>query len=357
MRPLPMLALGLAAAAIACGDAATGPSPPGPPAVDLETLFRAPSAAEIAAVEAEWGSRSPVAEAVVEEASLPLELGAARADVRVFSHRVDGFRHYGAVVVPAVEAGRRLPVAVFAHPGDGGVGAPDLALAVGLMGEAATDFVYVVPTFRSESLSLGPVRFTSEGRASPWDRDVDDALALLDVAVREVPEADPERVAAVGVSRGGGVALLMAARDPRIDLVVEISGPTDFFGPYVRDLVAEALGGAPASLPGFATLHERFVVPLAAGTLSEETFRAELIRRSPVLFAHRLPPVQIHHGTADAVVSVGQAYSLAAALEAAEGRTAPDELHLYAGVGHDPIGMAGARERVVAYLSRLLGPP
>jgi hypothetical protein len=65
---------------------------------------------------------------------------------------------------------------------------------------------------------------------------VDDALALLNAVVAHVPEADSTRIAAFGRSRGGGVMLLMAARDPRIRVVVSAYGTTDFLLPEVRRL-------------------------------------------------------------------------------------------------------------------------
>ena len=64
--------------------------------------------------------------------------------------------------------------------------------------------------------------YRSDGNASPWDWDVDDALALLDVAISTTPEANSDRIGVLGISRGADVAMLMAIRDPRIDAVVEL---------------------------------------------------------------------------------------------------------------------------------------
>ena len=61
-------------------------------------------------------------------------------------------------------------------------------------------------------------------------------MSLLSVAFEHVPELDEERVAILGSSRGGAVALLAAVRDRRIDAVVECSSarPTFSVSTHVR---------------------------------------------------------------------------------------------------------------------------
>lgn len=349
--PLP-LSTPLLALALACGDS-TGPEP----GLDLEALFLPATAAEVAAVEADWAARAPVAGGIEEELTTAGQLPGTPATVRIFSHLVDGNRHHGAVVVPEGAAVGSLPVVVFAHPGDRGIDLGDFFLAAEFLGEAVSGFAFVVPSFRSESLIVDGRRFESGGMASPWDRDVDDALALLDVVLDRVPEVDPTRVGAVGLSRGAGVALLMAARDPRIDLVVEFSGPTDFFGAFARDVVEDALEGRRRPLPGLEALDDRFIQPLGAGTLSPEAFRLELARRSVVLFADRLPPVQVHHGVQDDVVPVSQAERLVDAVEAAGGGPPEDEFHFYPGGSHDPLTLPAGFGRAADFLERLLDDP
>ena len=103
--------------------------------------------------------------------------------------------------------------------------------------------------------------FPSEGLPSPWDRDVDDTMSLLSVAFEHVPELDEERVAILGSSRGGAVALLAAVRNRRIDAVVEFFGPTDFFGEYAREIFEEALEGELRDLPGLEYFNETVIQP------------------------------------------------------------------------------------------------
>ena len=243
---------------------------------------------------------------------------------------------------------------VYSHGGDQGTSVEDVLLQFLLAGELAANFVWVVPSFRSEHLSFGGVTWTSEGLPSPWDRDVDDALSLLDVALAMEPAADAENVGVLGFSRGAGVGMLMGIRDPRIDRVVEFFGLTDFFGSFVQDIVEDALRGSLRDLPGLAFLSEMYIQPLKRGELTIPEVRSELIRRSPVLFADRLPALQLHHGTMDTVVEVSQAESLIAAIEAL-GREQPDfEAHLYPGGLHSPFALPGSITRAVQFLSVLL---
>ena len=339
---------------VACGDDGTGVDDRIAGGVDLDVLFAAPTSAEIAAIAADWETRTPNAADVVIELDTTVTVLALEARVRVVSHVVDGtVRHYGAVITPATLAAP-APVLVYAHGGASGVGLDQVLFTVPALGDRAEEFVWVVPSFRSEPLSFGAREWTSEGTGSPWDRDVDDAIALLDATFDVEPQADSTRVGVLGFSRGAGVGLLMGIRDERIDRVVEFFGPTDFFGPYVQEIVENALDGVAQDLPGIDDFDRDFLQPLRSGTTDIPAVRLELVRRSSVLFADRLPSVQIHHGTADIVVDVGQAESLITALEV-EGRTEPDvQSFLYDGGTHNPLALIGALERTREFLIALL---
>ncbi|MBI2615934.1 MAG: dienelactone hydrolase family protein [Gemmatimonadetes bacterium] len=306
---------------------------------------------------ADWDSRDVSTQDVEVVRSDTVSVGAGtEVTVRVVAHTVGGVRHYGAVVVPSRASPASLPLLVVGHGGDDGVDIDDALLLLGFgLGSAVDDFVFVVPSFRSEPLTFQGAEYRSGGEPSPWDWDVDDALALLKVAGEITPEADPSRIGVVGFSRGACVGLLMAARDPRIDAVVEFFGPTDFFGTFVQDVVEEALLGMLRNLPGLADLDARFIQPLKRGELTVQDVRPELIRRSPVYFVDRLPQVQVHHGTADSTVPVSQAVRLVEVMEQAGGRAPGFEYYLYEGGGHNPLSLFGSLDRTVAFLHRTLG--
>jgi len=337
-----------------CGNDGVGPDDGGGE-VDLEALFAPASSNEISTVSADWASRSLDAVDVSTELDTVVSVVGLDVRVRIISHLVDGsVRHIGAIITPSSISGS-APVVVYSHGGSAGV---DLNYALfgylPTFGDLARDFIWVVPSFRSEPLIFGDRSWVSEGSGSPWDRDIDDALSLLNAAFVVETRADSTRVGVLGFSRGAGVALLMGIRDDRIDRVVEFYGPTDFFGPFVEAVVSEALAGTPRDLPGMTELDRDVIQPLVRGEIDMAAARLELVRRSSVLFVDRMPAVQIHHGTADDVVSVSQAESLISALEAA-GRSEPDvQAFLYEGGTHDRGALIGALERTRGFLVTLL---
>lgn len=153
------------------------------------------------------------------------------------SHDVGGIRHVGAILAPDGASPRILPIVVYSHGGDSGVSIDnELLFVLSFFEEIADDFVYVVPSFRSESIRYQGKSWTSEGPRSPWDYDVDDSLGLLTATPSLEPTAEMGCIAVISFSRGPGVAPLMGIRDPRIETTIEFFGPTDFFGPMFRML-------------------------------------------------------------------------------------------------------------------------
>jgi hypothetical protein len=117
---------------------------------------------------------------------------------------------------------------VYAHGVDYGVSVDDeVLLILSFFGDIFEKFVYVVPSFRGETLEFDKISWTSEGEDSPWDYDVDDALSLLNATFDLEPGSDPERVGVLGFSRGAGVGMLMDARSDKIDAVLNFFGPTE----------------------------------------------------------------------------------------------------------------------------------
>ena len=326
---------------------------------DLDSLFAPPTPAEIAKVEAEWETRMPETGGVRIQLDTVVEQQSAPLRVRILSHTVGGLRHYGAVVTPPDAEPGSLPVLVFTHGGDNGVELREVFLINALLQFEGRGVGLVAPSYRAEPLEFDDRVFVSDGPASPWDRDVDDTMSLLSVAIEAVPELDKERVAVLGISRGAGVGLLAAARDPRIDAVVEAAGPTDLFDDYAREILEEALAGNIRDLPGVEYLDETLIQPWKRGELTNAQARLELIRRSAAYFVDRLPPVQLHHGTADGVVAVSQAHRLIEAMREAGKGKAEFEAHLYEGAGHNlrDLLTGGAATRAAEFLRAFLFEP
>ena len=176
--------------------------------LDLNALFAPPTADEITQVKEEWDTRTPEVSGVrlKQDSEIPAVLGSPLR-VRILSHTVGGLKHYGAVVTPvgAADPGS-LPVILYAHGGDDGVNIDQIVLVNTLLQFQGLSAAFVVPSYRSEPLQLGDEVFLSEGPPSPWDRDVDDTISLLSVALEQAPELDEERVAILGLSRGAAWA-------------------------------------------------------------------------------------------------------------------------------------------------------
>lgn len=322
--------------------------------VDFDRLFAKPSAAEINAILSEWATREVSAQNYSEVSTSALQMGSSPGQLRIVSHTVGGVKHYGAIAVPAGKTPRSLPVLIYTHGSDNGFSIDDLQLILIVNAVQADKFVLIAPSYRAEALRTPGNTLVSTGEPSPWDRDVDDALALLNVTLQTTPEADPERIGILGFSRGACVGMLMAIRDPRIDLVIEFFGPADFLGEFVQTVAAEALRGQLRDLPGLDFLNTKFLQPLKNGKLTIAEVRPELVRRSPVYFAGRLPKLQVHHGTADDVVPITEAERLIDVMRGL-GRTPPNfESYLYPGGGHNPLTLSGSIDRTVAFLGRLL---
>ena len=330
------------------------------PAVpDLDALFAPPTPAEIAQVEAEWETRTPETTGVRIELDTTVARPSATLRVRILSHTVEGLRHYGFVVTPPDAEPGSLPVLVFTHGGDNGVELAEIFLMNALLQFEGLGVGLVAPSYRSEPLEFEDRVFVSDGPASPWDRDVEDTMSLLSVAIEEVPELDEERVAVLGISRGAGVGLLAGARDPRIDAVVEAAGPTDLFDDYAREILEEALAGNIRDLPGVEYLDETLIQPWKRGELTDAQARLELLRRSAAYFVDRLPPVQLHHGTVDEIVAVSQAHRMIEAMREAGKAEAEFEAHLYEGADHTlgALLLQGAATRAAEFLSAFLFEP
>ncbi len=332
----------LAFLAVAGCDDSSGPDDRVVEGIDFDELFAQPSDEEIRAILTEWGERDVTPRNVETVLTTAVAIGSTQATLLIVSHVVGEVLHYGAILVPEGAAAASLPLLVYTHGGD-------------LLGGLESGFVFVAPSFRAEPLVYDGVTYMSEGPPSPWNWDVDDALALIGVALSGlVPEADPDRIGVIGFSRGANVGMLMAERDTRIDLVVEFFGPTDFFGPFAQDVVEEALRGLPRNLPGVDFLNSEYIQPLKNGELTIEDVRPELVRRSVVLFAARLPSLQVHHGTADDVVPVGEAERLIDVMLGL-GRGDPEfEHYIYAGGSHNPLTLTGSIGRTGTFISQLL---
>jgi dipeptidyl aminopeptidase/acylaminoacyl peptidase len=336
--------------AVGLGACAPRLSPPARHAL-LDHLFAPPTEAERATIRREWAASGlpPVEQVRIEWEKREVD---GRRTL-VVSHVVEGARHFGAVRIPHHPAGRLLPVLVVAHGGDRGASGYHFFRG----GPLADDWIQVVPSFRSEPLYITPFRvYRSEGISNPWAGDVTDAMALLGAVLQTLPQADSSRVAVFGHSRGGGVALLMGIRDPRVKAVVSIAAPTDLFLPEVRRIADWGLRWPLPRLPGANVLADSVLFAVRDSSTTHERARLELLRRSPAWFPELLPPTQIHHGERDGTVAFAHVQRLRLLAE----RFGPHtelEIHSYPDGGHRTRTLDGAIRRAETFLTRVSARP
>ena len=314
--------------------------------------FRPPSAQELAAVRADWRGRDlgPLNAKVVHRYSE--DYGFGPVSVSIVAHRVRGAIHYGAVLLPVAEgepeSPAARPVVVDARGVNPSYSPLDLReppRSLMALGAAQTNYAFVVPAMPGHALIAGGKTFTSKGDAADaWDGATDATLALLGAALATSERLDPSRVAVVGHSRGGTVAMLAGIRDSRIDLVVSVAGPVDHFQamqPFVGFTWAEFLvdamadGDAPTSKDPAGQKYDHFFhrVPTEGETLAD--VRHRIAASSPLYFAADLPPTLAFFGDEDRSVPVANARALEQRFAELD-RSEPDfRVHVYAGLGHD----------------------
>jgi acetyl esterase/lipase len=364
----------------ALADADTGDAAPATVALTLDLVTEPATADEVADVLAAWETRDTSAREVTVEASGSIALGAESMTFVVLAHTVGDLRHVGAVLVPeSLSSPVSAPVLVYCHGGYTGEGGlppfriEDLASRLP-DGPLRGELVYVIPAYRGERIEIDGVAYAGEGAPSIGDREVDDAMALLSAALAQVPQADPDRVAVLGESRGGLVALEMGARDPRVDLVLDAYGPTDFriglASSGVDDALFEAAVQQALAAPDDpATLLLRSIVPidqvsqaddgaLVISAAGRRALRENLARSAPLAYAAELPVTETHHGSLDGTAAVEYSRALAEAMAAA-GRPSPGPSFTYfeyEGGDHDLATLPGAVERLGEAIERVLAP-
>lgn len=229
----------------------------------------------------------------------------------VLSHKVEGLIHYGAVIIPTNSNGKKLPVIIFATGGDGmhkefdirqDFNHPAVQFPNFLGGDFDQKFIVVIPSFRGQQLIIANKKYQSDGNVSDaFGGATSDALAFLNVTLKTFSQANENRIAIHGGSRGGTVALLASSRDKRINRTIAVAAPTDMKALY-------------ALYPDQFKL--LFFNDLLSGKISEHEARRNFISISPIYFVDELPLVQLHHDKNDPFVPADFAKKLTDSMKA-----------------------------------------
>lgn len=321
MRPPPRLARLLLSAVALLAACDTGEPDDGGPlvptpdeivaGVNLTALFEPPTLTERETVRAAFAARDQGLAARYTFEFVAAHEGDDGAELRVYRARdAEGgtVLFHGVVRLPLRPQGdnRLRPLLLVLPDGDGGT--TDALLGALPIGTAEREeFVYALLAYRGGPLLVADTTYASDAATSPYDRDVDDALAFL-AHVRSLGTqvlVDPERVGVLGLGRGGSTALLTEARTHPYDVVVDLAGPTDLFLDSFRSRVRSLLQGQDGgSFPGIEALADAIVYPLRDSAMTVEQARIELLRRSPRFFAGPPPFILVVHGELDPVVRV-----------------------------------------------------
>lgn len=324
----------LVAAASACANA---PKVSG--AWTFEQLLRSPTTAELQQVDRDWAQKKWAIDNVTLLDTTSVPVGAERFEARLYTFTLNGSARCGAILLPPATAGRSL--AGLVDIGDIRWDYPDRNLTNGpyvarILGERARDFALVIPCARGMALRVGDVRVSADGdRRDAWEGVAEDAIAFLTVALTTTPEIDPDRLGAYGYSRGGGVALIVGERDPRIKAVLAFAAPTDWFTAMGRpgENWPERMETAwrdPDLEPD--TRESQFLDWFVRDrdTLSLADLRRRLIGASPLYFVEKLPAFQIHQGENDAPVPARNAIMVRDRLAANDSQS----VFIYSRAGH-----------------------
>ncbi|MEH8018429.1 prolyl oligopeptidase family serine peptidase [Rheinheimera muenzenbergensis] len=257
-------------------------------------------------------------------------------DCRVFVYESDGILVEGIMVRPKTAAAdAKLPVVIYNRGGNAKGGTLVYgSIQHNLMPLAELGYIVIASQYRGAKAF--PTSVSGEIRLDQFGgNDVNDIKNLLPI-INGMPEADSERIAMKGFSRGGMMSYLAARDMPQLKALIVEAG--------VADLEASL-----AVRQAMENIYTRFIPDYA----TEKT--AQLKARSVLHWLDKLAPqlpILLLHGEKDVRVEVAQSQNLAKAL-AEKGQ--PHKLVVYPEADHDLYpNRAEADAETAAWLKRYL---
>ena len=260
--------------------------------------YRAVRDTDLTRVQSDWESRDLSAQNAI------VVYQEERSDLKllVVRHDVSSRAHFGAILVPQGVDLARAPVVVLPDGLEQFNPTFDLEQNIRKYQslEFLRGFIKVLPAFRGRFMGYRDNGWYSRGDfCDAYDGSTDDSIAMVNVAEQLLPEAGFEKILVWGGSRGGNTALLMAVRDPRVNTVIAIASPVDF---YREDW---QVAGS-----------NQYRCQFFDGKNEQET-RHRMLASSPLFFEpnRNLENVFLHHDAGDNIVAVWNAHRMATRLE------------------------------------------
>ena len=203
------------------------------------------------------------------------EKAQAALDCRAVRYDSDGLAISAWMVAPKRPPGTRLPVLIYNRGGNGSFGALTFATAMlHLFPYAHEGFVVLASNYRGAE-DDDPAKPGQDEFGGADVRDVERLLALVD----RLPQADPDNVFMLGVSRGVMMSYLVARNTDRIRAIASINGEADLeaslaFRPEMGNVYSERM-------PEYATRKSELLAQRSVLHWAEE-----LPRETPILMVH-----------------------------------------------------------------------
>ena len=223
-------------------------------------------------------------------------------ELLVVQHDISSRAHFGAIFVPDVDDLSNVPVVVLPDHLEQWNPTIDIEQNIEKYQsyEPLTGFIKILPGFRGRFVDYKDRGWFSRGDfCDAFDGPADDSIAMLNVAEELFPEVNFEEVLVWGGSRGGTTALLMAVRDARVNTVIALGAPVDFYRESWQ-------------VPGSDQYRCQFF-----DEKSDEQSRQRILASSPLFFEphENLEAVSLHHDAGDEVVLVWNVHEVADHLE------------------------------------------
>ncbi|WP_052749138.1 alpha/beta hydrolase family protein [Arsukibacterium ikkense] len=258
-------------------------------------------------------------------------------DCRVFVYESDGILVEGVMVRPKASASAvsKLPVVIYNRGGNAKGGTLVYgAIHYSMMPLAELGYIVIASQYRGAKGF--PTKVQQNFELDQFGgNDVNDIKNLLPI-INGMPDAESERIAMLGSSRGGMMSYLAAREMPQLKALIVSAG--------VADLEASL-----AVRQAMENIYTKFIPNYA----TERS--AQLQARSVLYWLDKLPPtlpILLLHGDKDVRVEVAQSQTLAQALAA---KDHPHKLVVYPGADHSLVPhRAEAHAEIAAWLQQYL---